>query len=73
MPPRSFSTHGWSRARAAAAASSGPATTWSYAETQERVNRIANVLVRDLGLQPGNRLLLRAPNSPSWWRSTSPR
>jgi 2-aminobenzoate-CoA ligase len=42
----------------------GPGTTWSYAETQERVNRIANVLVRDLGLQPGNRLLLRAPNSP---------
>ena len=37
---------------------------WSYAETQERVNRIANVLVSDLGLKPGNRLLLRAPNSP---------
>jgi 2-aminobenzoate-CoA ligase len=52
----------------------GPGTTWSYAETQERVNRIANVLVDDLGLQPGNRLLLRAPNSPrSWWRCTSPR
>ncbi|MFW6077186.1 MAG: benzoate-CoA ligase family protein [Hyphomicrobiales bacterium] len=42
----------------------GPGLQWSYAETQERVNRIANVLVGDLGLQPGNRLLLRAPNSP---------
>src|SRR5262249_23136375 len=30
----------------------------------ERVNRIANVLTRDLGLKPGNRVLLRAPNSP---------
>jgi 2-aminobenzoate-CoA ligase len=42
----------------------GPGVEWSYAETQARVNRIANVLVRDLGLEPGNRLLLRAPNSP---------
>jgi 2-aminobenzoate-CoA ligase len=42
----------------------GPGSEWSYAETQERVNRIANVLVRDFGLQPGNRVLLRAPNSP---------
>jgi 2-aminobenzoate-CoA ligase len=41
-----------------------PGLEWSYAETRERVNRIANVLVRDLGLEPGNRLLLRAPNSP---------
>ena len=28
------------------------------------MNRIANVLTRDLGLVPGNRVLLRAPNSP---------
>lgn len=27
-------------------------------------NRIANVLVRDLGVVPGNRVLLRAPNNP---------
>ena len=27
----------------------------------ERVNRIANVLTRDLGLVPGNRVLLRGP------------
>ncbi len=38
--------------------------TLSYAELAERVNRIANVLTRDLGMVPGNRVLLRAPNSP---------
>jgi 2-aminobenzoate-CoA ligase len=41
-----------------------PAENWTYAGLLERVNRIANVLVRDLGLQPGNRVLLRAGNSP---------
>jgi 2-aminobenzoate-CoA ligase len=40
-----------------------PGETWSYAQLAERVNRIANVLVRDLGLVPGNRVLLRAPNN----------
>ncbi len=40
------------------------AETWSYAQLHERVNRIANVLTRDLGLVPGNRVLLRAPNNP---------
>ncbi|MGL5114207.1 MAG: AMP-binding protein, partial [Beijerinckiaceae bacterium] len=39
-------------------------TVWTYAELAERVNRIANVLTRDLGLVPGGRVLLRAPNSP---------
>jgi 2-aminobenzoate-CoA ligase len=39
-----------------------PAETLTYAEFLERVNRIANVLTRDLGLQPGNRVLLRAGN-----------
>jgi 2-aminobenzoate-CoA ligase len=37
---------------------------WSYAETAQAVNRIANVLTGQLGLRPGNRVLLRAPNSP---------
>lgn len=41
-----------------------PAETLTYAALQERVNRIANVLTRDLGMVPGNRVLLRAPNSP---------
>src|SRR3984885_1076801 len=38
--------------------------TWSYAEVLARVNRIANVLTRQLGIIPGNRVLLRAPNTP---------
>lgn len=37
---------------------------WTYAQLLERANRIAHVLVGDLGLVPGNRVLLRAPNSP---------
>lgn len=41
-----------------------PAETLSYAQLAERINRIANVLTRDLGLVPGNRVLLRAPNTP---------
>src|SRR5277367_4801406 len=38
--------------------------TWTYADLQERVNRTANVLTRQLGMIPGNRVLLRAPNTP---------
>ncbi|MET9499811.1 AMP-binding protein [Streptomyces sp. NPDC006552] len=38
--------------------------TWSYAQTLDLVARIGTVLVRDLGLVPGNRVLLRGPNSP---------
>lgn len=41
-----------------------PDVRWTYADLQERANRIANVLVNDLGLVPGNRVLLRAPNNP---------
>src|SRR5579863_8272638 len=41
-----------------------PSETLSYAGLAERVNRIANVLTRDLGMVPGNRVLLRGPNSP---------
>ncbi len=37
---------------------------WTYADLADRVNRIANVLVRDMGAVPGNRVLLRAPNNP---------
>ena len=38
--------------------------TWTYADLADRVNRIANVLVNELGLVPGNRVLLRAANTP---------
>jgi 2-aminobenzoate-CoA ligase len=41
-----------------------PTERLSYADVAERVNRIANVLTRDLGVVPGNRVLLRGPNSP---------
>jgi 2-aminobenzoate-CoA ligase len=41
-----------------------PYESWTYAQLAERINRIANVLTRDLGFVPGNRVLLRAPNSP---------
>ena len=41
-----------------------PAGVWSYDELHETVNRIAHVLVDDLGLASGNRVLLRGPNSP---------
>ena len=41
-----------------------PSETLTYAQLHERVNRIANVLTRDLGLVPGNRVLLRGPNNP---------
>ena len=41
-----------------------PTVTWSYAETAAQVNRIANVLTHELGMVPGNRVLLRAPNTP---------
>ena len=37
--------------------------TWTYCELQQRVNRIANVLVSS-GVSPGERVLLRFPNSP---------
>ena len=41
-----------------------PGLRWSYAELQAQANRIAHVLVRDMGLVPGNRVLLRGPNHP---------
>ncbi|HEV7914671.1 MAG TPA: AMP-binding protein, partial [Albitalea sp.] len=37
---------------------------WTYAELQSQAHRIAHVLVEDLGLVPGNRVLLRGANTP---------
>ncbi|MCH6163158.1 AMP-binding protein [Streptomyces marispadix] len=37
---------------------------WSYGELRARVDRIAHVLTGVLGVVPGNRVLLRGPNSP---------
>ena len=37
---------------------------WTYRDVLEKANRVANVLTRDFGLVPGNRVLLRAANNP---------
>jgi 2-aminobenzoate-CoA ligase len=39
-------------------------SVWTYDELLATANRIANVLVEELGVRPGNRVLLRAPNTP---------
>ena len=48
-----------------------PGGSWTYAELLDRANRIANVLIGEMGLVPGNRVLLRAANNPmhvaSWF------
>ena len=38
--------------------------TWSYADLLAAANRVAHALVDDLGIVPGNRVLLRGPNNP---------
>jgi 2-aminobenzoate-CoA ligase len=42
----------------------GAGIRWSYAELQAQANRIARVLVEEMGLVPGNRVLLRGANHP---------
>jgi 2-aminobenzoate-CoA ligase len=37
---------------------------WSYAELLAKANRIAGILVNEMGVKPGNRVLLRAANKP---------
>ena len=37
---------------------------WTYADVQDRVNRIARVLTEDMGMATGERVLLRGPNTP---------
>ena len=54
-------TRGWGE-RTAILAPGG--LSWTYAELKARANRIARVLVEDMRLVPGNRVLLRGPNSP---------
>ncbi len=41
-----------------------PTQSWSYGEAASRASQIARVLTEDLGLAPGNRVLLRGPNNP---------
>ena len=42
----------------------GQGQRWTYADLQREANAIAQVLVQDMGLVPGNRVLLRGANSP---------
>ena len=39
-------------------------TVWTYGALQQRANQVAQVLTEDLGVVPGNRVLLRGPNTP---------
>jgi 2-aminobenzoate-CoA ligase len=45
--------------------------TWTYADLLKRSNQVAHALVDEMGLVPGNRVLLRGPNNPwlvaSWF------
>ncbi len=41
-----------------------PEETWTYADVARRASQVARVLTEDLGLIPGNRVLLRGPNNP---------
>ncbi|HET9169235.1 MAG TPA: AMP-binding protein [Actinospica sp.] len=38
--------------------------TWTYGELRTRANQVAQVLAEDLGLVPGQRVMLRSPNNP---------
>ncbi|MDJ1130698.1 AMP-binding protein [Streptomyces iconiensis] len=41
-----------------------PRRTWSYGTLRSTVDRLAHVLTSDLGVVPGNRVLLRGPTTP---------
>ncbi|SDM57035.1 AMP-binding protein [Allokutzneria albata] len=38
--------------------------SWSYGELRTRANQVAQVLTEDLGLVPGQRVMLHSPNTP---------
>ena len=38
--------------------------SWTYGELRAKANQVAQVLAEDLGLVPGQRVLLRSPNNP---------
>jgi 2-aminobenzoate-CoA ligase len=41
-----------------------PTETWTYGDVARRAAQVARALTEDLGLVPGNRVLLRGPNNP---------
>ncbi|MFW5418642.1 AMP-binding protein [Nocardiopsis sp. CNT-189] len=42
----------------------GEGEAWTYGGLRARTDRIARLLVEEMGVRPGNRVLLRGPNSP---------
>ena len=42
----------------------GEKSSWTYDELLSKVDQIAHVMTREMGLVPGNRILLRGANSP---------
>ncbi len=42
----------------------GEGVRWTYAEALAKANQVARVLTEDMGLVPGNRVLLHGPNHP---------
>ena len=42
----------------------GKDVSWTYRDLYERANQIAHVLTREMGLVPGNRVLLHSSNTP---------
>ncbi|MEU0272963.1 AMP-binding protein [Streptomyces sp. NPDC006307] len=42
----------------------GAGGVWTYGELRARVDRIAHALTHDLGVVPGNRVMLRGPTTP---------
>jgi 2-aminobenzoate-CoA ligase len=58
---RAVDARGWGERPAL----SSPTGGLSYAGLRERVDRIARVLVEDMGAVPGNRVLLRGCNTPT--------
>ncbi|MGV9454036.1 AMP-binding protein [Streptomyces sp. NPDC003635] len=54
--------HGAPDDRPAFRTATGPG--WTYGELRARVDRLAHLLTGDLGVVPGNRVLLRGPTTP---------
>src|SRR5512142_2237988 len=46
------------------AGAGGAAQTWTYGDTVRQTSQLARVLTEDFGLRPGNRVMLRGPNTP---------
>ena len=68
--PDPFNCGAWLLDRALDEHASGKAaifqgdTVWSYADLAAHTNRLCHVLTDELGVVPGNRILLRGANSP---------